>query len=408
MKGRNKLPGRRVGMGQLGSPSTVTIFSPLGHPRRGRLEGTGLLVLIETADHAWRYSLDLALGLSRLGHESVLVPTGWAASDEQFRAAAAIPGARLVDSGLAVDASGEDEASLRKTAVAIAALAAEAQADLLQLSSPALAGLALFEMPVVAVQHGCVATWWEAVQGGELPADFAWRTGLIRAGLHAADAVVTPTRAFGTAVQRLYGLAEAPRNVHHGRPPLAAPQGAPRDFVLTAGRLWDEGKNFGLLDAAAGRIGVPVHAAGPLAGPNGAPVMFDNIHCLGPLDEAELGRWLSARPVFVSAALYEPFGLAVLDAASAGCALILADIPAFRELWEEVAIFVDPRDESGFTRAIGDLVGDDFERAVLGRAAKERAARYTPDAMAAQMASLYRSLLPAVRRPVLAATRAAA
>ena len=77
-------------------------------------------------------------------------------------------------------------------------------------------------------------------------------------------------------------------------------------------------------------------------------------------------------------------------------------------MWDEVAIFVDPRDEDGFTRAIGDLVGDDFERAVLGRAAKERAALYTPDAMAAQMASLYRGLLPAVRRPVLAAARAAA
>lgn len=386
----------------------MTIFSPLGRPRRGRREGTGLLVLIETADHDWRYSLDLAGGLSRLGHESLLAPTGWAASDEQIRAAAAIPGVRLVDSGLAVDGPGEDEASLRKAAAAIAALAAEAQADLVQLSSPALAGLALFEMPVVAVQHGCAATWWEAVQGGELPADFTWRTDLMRAGLHAADAVVTPTSAFGAAVRRLYGLHETPRTVHHGRSPLAAPQGAPNDFVFTAGRLWDEGKNLGLLDAAAGRIGVPVHAAGPLAGPNGAPVMFDNIHCLGPLDEAELGRWLSARPLFVSAALYEPFGRAVLDAASAGCALILADIPAFRELWEEVAIFVDPRDESGLTRAIGDLVGDDFERAVLGRAAKERAARYTPDAMAAQMASLYRSLLPAVRRPVLAATRAAA
>jgi glycosyltransferase involved in cell wall biosynthesis len=182
----------------------------------------------------------------------------------------------------------------------------------------------------------------------------------------------------------------------------------PHDFVFTAGRLWDEGKNFGMLDAAAGRIGVPVRAAGPLAGPNGAQVLFDNIHCLGTLGEEELGRWLSARPVFVSAALHEPFGPSVLEAASAGCALILSDIPTFRELWDEVAIFVDPRDEDGFARAIGDLVGDDFERAVLGRAARERAARYTPDAMAAQMANLYRCLLPAVRRPVLAAARAAA
>jgi glycosyltransferase involved in cell wall biosynthesis len=143
-----------------------------------------------------------------------------------------------------------------------------------------------------------------------------------------------------------------------------------------------------------------------LKGPNGTEVMFEHLHCLGNLGEAELARWLSARPVFVSAALYEPFGLAVLEAASAGCPLILSDIPTFRELWDDVAVFVPARDQEGFTRAIANLVGDDFERAVMGRAARERAARYTPDAMAAQMASVYRGLLPAVRRPVLAAARA--
>ena len=46
--------------------------------------------------------------------------------------------------------------------------------------------------------------------------------------------------------------------------------------------------------------------------------------------------------VFVSPALYEPFGLAVLEAAQAGCALVLSDIPTFRELWDGVALFVAP------------------------------------------------------------------
>jgi glycosyltransferase involved in cell wall biosynthesis len=364
-----------------------------------------ILITADAVGGIWQYSLDLARGLSRLGHETVLALMGPAATGEQIKAATEVPGLRLVDTGLALDWLAEDEASLVRAAETIADLAAETDADIVQLNTPALAALADFGCPVIAVIHSCVATWWEAVQGSELPADFAWRTDLVARGLIAARAVVTPTAAFGEAVKRRYRLKKAPRTVHNGRSALTLPVGAPHDFVFTAGRLWDEGKNLGLLDAAAGRIGVPVRAAGPLAGPNGARVIFDNIHCLGTLDEEELGRWLSARPVFVSAALYEPFGLAVLEAASAGCPLVLADIPTFRELWDEVAIFVHPRDEEGFARAIGDLVADDFERAVLGRAAKERAARYTPDAMAAQMASLYRSLLPAVRGPVLAAAR---
>jgi glycosyltransferase involved in cell wall biosynthesis len=367
-----------------------------------------ILITTDSSGDLWQYSLDLARGLSRLGHETVLAPTGPAPANEQIRAATAIPGLRFVETGLARDAAAETKSSMIRSAQAIAAIAAETEVDIVQLNSPALGSLAEFGRPVVAVLHGCIASRWEAVEGTKLPAEFEWRTELVARGLRAAGSVVAPTAAFGASIQRHYGLKSLPRTVNHGRSPVAVPTGMPHDFVFTAGRLWDEGKNFGMLDAAAARIGVPVRAAGPLAGPNGARVLFDNIHCLGTLPEEELARWLSARPVFVSAALHEPFGLAVLEAASAGCALILSDIPTFRELWDEVAIFVDPRDEDGFARAIGDLVGDDFERAVLGRAARERAARYTPDAMAAQMANLYRGLLPAVRGPVLAAARAAA
>ncbi|TMJ15452.1 MAG: glycosyltransferase family 4 protein [Alphaproteobacteria bacterium] len=367
-----------------------------------------VLVTADAVGGVWQYSLDLARGLAGLGIETVLAVLGPSPSETQKAEAATVPSLNLIDTGLALDWLAKDAASLRTAAEAIERLARTHKVDVVQLNTPAFAGLARFEMPVVSVQHSCVATWWEAVQGTPLPEDFAWRTELVAQGLAASDVVVAPTAAFGEMTRRRYGLAEAPRTVHNGRTPLPVPRSAPHDFVFTAGRLWDEGKNLATLDSAAGHIGVPVRAAGPLEGPNGASVIFDNIHCLGSLDEAELGRWLAARPVFVSAALYEPFGLAVLEAAAAGCPLILSDIPTFRELWEDVAMFVPPRDEEAFTRAISRLVGDDFEREVMGRAARERAARFTPEAMAAQMASIYRGLLPAVHRPVLAATESAA
>jgi glycosyltransferase involved in cell wall biosynthesis len=368
-----------------------------------------VLLTTDAVGGIWTYTVDLARGLSALGIGAVIAVMGPSPSAAQKKAARAVPGLRLVDTGLPLDWLAEDAGALADAGRALARLAAKEQVDLVQLNAPALAAQARFPMPVVAVVHSCVATWWHEVYGPDaaIPADFAWRTDLVRAGLAAADLVVAPSNAFAALVRNCYGLGQEPRTVYNGRSPIAAGQQAPHDFVFTAGRLWDRGKNLATLDAAAAGIGVPVHAAGPLEGPNGERIAFEHLNSLGTLDEAALGRWLSARPVFASAALYEPFGLSVLEAAAAGCPLVLADIPTFRELWRDVAIFVDPRDPAAFARACNELVGDDFERAVLGRAAMERAEFFTPDAMAAQMASLYRGLLPAVRGPVLAARAAA-
>jgi glycosyltransferase involved in cell wall biosynthesis len=330
------------------------------------------------------------------------------ASPAQRKAARAIPRLRLVETAAALDWLAPDAETLAEAGKTIASLAAKHQADIVQLNAPALAASARFPAPVIAVHHSCVATWWDRVKGDEpMPEEFGWRTDCVKAGLAAADLVVAPSAAFGAHVQQVYALASAPRTVHNGRSPSPIPPQAPHDFIFTSGRLWDQGKNLRTLDAAAAHIGVPVHAAGPLKAPHGEAISFEHPNTLGTLEEDEIERWLSARPVFASAALYEPFGLSVLEAAAAGCPLVLADIPTFRELWDGAAIFVDPMDAAGFARACNDLVGDDFERAVKGRAARERAATFTPDAMAAQMATLYRTLLPAVRRPVLAARAAA-
>ena len=367
-----------------------------------------VLVTADAVGGVWNYSVDLARGLARLAIETVLVVTGPSPSPAQRQAARAIAGLRLIETGEALDWLAPDAETLVQTGEAVARLAAEHQADIVQLNAPALAASVVYPVPVIAVAHSCLATWWDQVKGDEpMPEEFAWRTALTKAGLCAADLVVAPSHAFGALVQQRYALPSPPKIVHNGRSrPGAQPQ-APHDFIFTSGRLWDEGKNLRTLDAAAAHIGVPVHAAGPLKGPHGEEVRFEHLNTLGNLEEAELDRWLSARPVFASAALYEPFGLAVLEAAAAGCPLVLADTSTFRELWGEVALFVDPTDPAAFARVCNDLVGDDFERAVMGRAARERAATFTPDAMAAQMASIYRTLLPAVRRPVLAARAAA-
>ena len=351
-----------------------------------------ILLTADAVGGVWQYTIDLARGLSSLGFETIIAVLGPSPSQAQLKHASAIAGATLIDTGLALDWMASNAAEVRETGEAIARVAVRRHVDIVQLHAPALAAEVSFPVPVVAVNHSCITTWWSAVNGGKPSAPFDWRGDLTGRGLKVSDVVVTPTAAFAEATRAAYGLERLPRAVHNGRSPLSLPPVASHDFAFTAGRLWDKGKNIATLDKAAAHLAVPLYAAGPVQGPNGDTVELAQARSLGNLGELELARWLAARPVFVSAALYEPFGLAVLEAAAAGCPLVLSDIPTFRELWDGVAIFVEAKDDEGFAKAVGDILGDALLRTHLGDAAKERAALYTPQAVATQMSAIYAEL----------------
>ena len=242
--------------------------------------------------------------------------------------------------------------------------------------------------------HSCLATWWAALRDGPMPADFAWPTQLVRAGLERAARIVCPSAAFAGAVRAAYGLPASPAVVHNGRAPdPEQPAAEPIEAVFTAGRLWDEGKNGRTLDRVAALTMAPFRAAGPTQGPDGSTISFTHLQALGTLSEPDMRRHFAERPVYATAALYEPFGLAVLEAAQAGCALVLSDIDNFRELWGDAALFVPPRDEEGFAAAIGRLLSDGELRAEYAHAARNRARAFGLDAFAGDMLNLYQGVL---------------
>ena len=364
-------------------------------PASVSLDGAGLHVLM-TADAVggvWQYALDLAESLRRHGVETTLAVLGPAPSVDQ-QATAEAAGAKLILTGLPLDWTAEAREEVEEAGRAIARIAAQVKPNIVHLNSPALAASARFDAPVVAVCHSCVATWWQAVKGGALPDAFVWRTDMVGQGYAAADRLLAPTQAFAQATAQVYDLAEAPLVVRNGRrSPKPETRASTEPFVFTAGRLWDEGKNFAVIDRAAARLSVPVLAAGPLHGPNGARIEAHAVKALGRVSDTEIARHLSAKPVFVSAARYEPFGLAVLEAAQAGCPLILSDIETFRELWEGAAVFVPADDEEAIVAAVERLVQDAQARADLGRAARRRADAYTVDVMSAGVLAAYRSVL---------------
>ncbi len=336
----------------------------------------------------FQHAVDLARGLAPLGFETVLAVLGPRMDSAQRRAAASV--ARVVETNLPLDWLAQSGAQLHRASAELATVARDSRASVVHLNTPGLA-TELFEAPVVVASHSCLATWWQSVRGGALPDDFRWRVRAVTASMEHADAVVCPTRSFAVASARVHDCTA--RAVHNGRSmgPRSSAQ-APADFAFTAGRLWDEGKDFATLDAAAGALRIPLLAAGPLRGPNGARVDCRHAFALGSLDQARVRETLRRRPVFVSAAVYETFGLAVLEAAQAGCALVLADIPTYRELWEDAAIFVPARDPEAFAEAIDRVIADAELREAAANAAYVRSQLYTVEAMAAGIAGIYAEL----------------
>src|SRR3954462_3343685 len=95
--------------------------------------GLRILVAGESAGAQWRYGLELARGLARLGHEIVLAAIGPRLTDEQRGAAAKVAGLRLIEPGLAPEGLPGDEPSLRRIAETLAGIAIEQSADIVQL-----------------------------------------------------------------------------------------------------------------------------------------------------------------------------------------------------------------------------------------------------------------------------------
>ncbi len=389
-----------------------------------------VLMTTDAVGGVWTYAIDLGREMVRTGGRVTLAVIG-PAPDSESVAQAQAAGLDLRRLGGELDWTAPDEAAVSASAAGLANLVAELQPHLLHLHSPALAAFRALPVPVLAACHSCVATWWSAVKGGApLPPDLAWRARLTARGYAAAAALIAPSHAFAEATRAIHQLSTAPHVVLNGRampvdgkldgggrtafsgrvsePPIlpsrrrrpspSSSKGVETDdaAILTAGRLWDEGKDIRTLDRAAGRLAdVEVAAAGSTTGPNGQGVILQHVSPLGRLSGAELSGRLANRPIFVSSSVYEPFGLAVLEAAQAGCPLVLSDIATFRELWDGAALFFPPGDDDGLAAHLNALVADTSQLTAMGEEARIRAGRYTASAMAAATLKLYARLSPA-------------
>lgn len=345
-----------------------------------------LLMTADAVGGVWQYSIDLAAALSARGVQVLLATMGPRPSVPQ-RDQLVISGITLVESDFALEWMPGAEAEFEKSGAWLRELERSFEPDIVHLNGYAHAALN-WRAPVVCVAHSCVYSWWRAVNGCSPGAEWSWYRDAVTNGLGHAGAIVAPSRAMAACLQREYGVPAA--SVHVIPNAASLPEQSSREklpFCFAAGRFSDEAKNLALLQRIAPSLLWPVEVAG-----GGTATAVEGLDFLGHLSRSSLIRKFQTASIFLHPALYEPFGLSVLEAARSRCCLVLSDIPSLREIWDGCAQFADPRDPEEWVFEINRLTRDLSERALLAQRAHKRSLRYAVPAMAERYADLYSGL----------------
>ena len=353
-----------------------------------------ILMTADTVGGVWPFALELARELVRQGDRVLLAAMGREPDVEQRREAAAVTGLELQARPYRLVWMQDPWDDLDAAHAWLRDLARRIGADVIHLNDLALADRE-WPAPVLLTAHSCVCSWWQAVHGEAAPAQWARYRDTVAASVRAADRVVAPTRAMLQCLVEQHDVPRSYEVIHNGRTPVGSVADK-EPFVLGAGRLWDPAKNLGLLAQVAPTLPWPVHLAGETRHPDGgADAALASVQRLGALPGAQLRDWMTRAAIYALPARYEPFGLSALEAAQAGCALVLGDIPSLREVWGEAALYVGPGDADALRGTVLRLIGDDALRQRMSRLARERAGRYTPQAMGRR----YREAYAALRAP---------
>ncbi|HEX5385262.1 MAG TPA: glycosyltransferase family 4 protein [Gemmatimonadales bacterium] len=376
-----------------------------------------VLLTADPIGGVWTYAVELARALSGgLGGgapmEVCVAVMGAALRPDQRRDLAGLPGVEvrecryrlewMPDAWADVDAAGDWLLSLER----------EIAPDVIHLNQFA-PGVLPWRAPRLVVAHSCVCSWWRAVHGVAAPPEWDEYRLRLGAGLAGADLVIAPTRAMLAALEREHGPLAAAAAIPNARaartPPLARGARAQKEeLILAVGRLWDEAKNVGMLAQLAPELEWPVYLAGDTQHPSGRAAGSDGAErdgaapdrtgaghagsaarFLGRLDAPVLARWLRRAAIYALPARYEPFGLSVLEAALAGCALVLGDIPSQRELWDGAALFVKPDDADTLRGVLRTLMVRGEMRRALADAARRRARSFTVERFAMAYRAAY-------------------
>jgi glycosyltransferase involved in cell wall biosynthesis len=188
--------------------------------------------------------------------------------------------------------------------------------------------------------------------------------------------------------------------VHHGTRRLSPPQAARENVILNVGAI-QKRKNIERLVKAFETVAADWRLV--LAGSDGygaaeihagiatSPAR-DRILVPGYVTPAELAGWYARARVFAFPSLDEGFGMPLLEAMSAGVAVVTSNRSALPEVAGDAALLVDPSDAESLAGALQRLTREPDLREQLIQKGRTRAALFTWEKAVAETWQVYCNL----------------
>jgi glycosyltransferase involved in cell wall biosynthesis len=359
-----------------------------------------VLVTADTIGGVWTYARELVTGLVRRGVRVTLVSFGEIPTPVQTEWLERLRDVDFRATAFRLEWMQESRDDIDASSEYLKSIIDEVKPDLLHLNQFAYGALNV-NIPRIVAAHSDVVSWWASVKG-EVPHDIPWMTWyreIVQAGIEQATAVVAPSRWMLENLSRYYCEPPFPSLIYNGRSPgLFNPHITKEESIVSVGRLWDAGKNVAVL--LRGEAAMPITIAGTEQHPDevfreGSPfaqIDRTRVHLLGTQSEGQLRHLFGKAAIYAATSRYEPFGLAPLEAALSRCALVMNDIPSFREIWGDAGYYFSG-DGGSLFEALDRLSADRTLRLTYANLAYNRARQYfNADRMVDDYIKLYQKL----------------
>lgn len=362
-----------------------------------------VLVTADTLSGSWTYARELVTGLVTRGVRVTLVSFGEIPLPEQTAWMDRLHGLDYRPTAFRLEWMQEAEEDLPESSAFLVALTRELKPDVLHLNQFCFGALPV-DVPRVVMAQGDLMTWREALQTrGSSACSIQWYRETVERGIAGADVVVAPSAWMLDQISAFYGCPQRGEVIYPGRNPIFFnPYVSKDDCVLAIGRLVDAGKQVALLTQHAHPIPVCIVGSEQTVAVPRIPIRADvkvaieqtSVSVRGPQTEAQLRALFSRASIYAATARYEPLGMPVLEAAFSRCAIVANDIPAFREVWGDAALYFRTNDAASLATCIRQLNDDRSMRNAYAELAYARAReRFTTKRMIDEYLQLYRCLV---------------